>query len=194
MRTRSSCDVPHRFTGRSVYQLPFGPGRSVGDSWTRAKAAALSGWQLNGIVTLQSGQPYTVALPGELDNSNTGRTSYGFGAGDRPNLVGDPNLPNPDPQRWFDPSALSRPPYGTFGNAGRHIITGPGLANVVDFSVTKDLGLAESATLQFRAEVFKLLNTPNFLNPNIFFGPPGFDRTLAARDGREIQLGVKLIF
>ena len=109
MRTRSNCDVPHRFTGRSVYQLPFGPGRSVRDSWTGAKAAALSGWQLNGIVTLQSGQPYTVALPEELDNSNTGRTSYGFGAGDRPNLVGDPNLPNPDPQHWFDPSAFSMP-------------------------------------------------------------------------------------
>ena len=192
-RARSSFDVPHRFTGSFVYQLPFGPGRSVGDSWTGAKAAALSGWQLNGIVTLQSGQPYTVALPGELDNSNTGRTSYGFGAGDRPNLVGDPNLPNPDPQQWFDPSAFSMPPYGTFGNAGRNIVTGPGLANV-DFSVTKDFGLAESATLQFRAEVFNLLNTPNFLNPNIFYGTPGFGRTLAARDGREIQLGVKLIF
>ena len=63
----------------------------------------------------------------------------------------------------------------------------------MDFSVTKDFGLAESATLQFRAEVFNLLNTPNFLNPNIFYGTPGFGRTLAARDGREIQLGVKLI-
>ena len=186
MRTRSSCDVPHRFTGRSVYQLPFGPGRSVGDSWTGAKAPALSGWQLNGIVTLQSGQPFTVALPGELDNSNTGRTSYGFGAGDRPNLVEDPNPPNPDPQQWFDPSAFSMPPYGTFGNAGRNKITGPGLANV-DFSVTKDFGLAESATLQFRAEVFNLLNTPNFLNPNIFYGTPGYllrDAGIRSHPGR----------
>ena len=192
-RARSSFDVPHRFAGSFVYELPFGPGRPIGRSWKGAKAAALAGWQLNGIVTLQAGQPYTVALPGELDNSNTGRSSYGFGAGDRPNLSGNPNLASPDPQLWFDPSAFSMPPYGSFGNAGRNIIAGPGLANV-DLSVSKDFQLAESTTLQLRAEAFNLLNTPNFLNPNIFFGTPGFGRTLAARDGREVQLGVKLIF
>ncbi len=192
-RARSSFDVPHRFTGSFVYQLPVGPGRALGGDWTGAKAAALAGWQLNGIVTLQSGQPYTVALPGELDNSNTGRSSYGFGAGDRPNLTGNPSLGRRDPHQWFDPLAFSMPSYGTFGNAGRNIIAGPGLANV-DFSLTKDFGVSDGTTVQFRAEVFNLLNTPNFLNPNIFFGTPGFGRVLAARDGREIQLGVKLIF
>lgn len=192
-RARSSFDVPHRFTGSFVYQLPFGPGKALGSDWTGAAARLLSGWQLNGIVSLQAGQPYSVALPGEFDNSNTGRSSYGFGAGDRPNVNSDPNLSSPDPQQWFDPSAFSLPAYGSFGNAGRNIIGGPGLANV-DFSVLKDIEIAEATTLQLRAELFNMLNTPNFLNPNIFFGTPGFGRLLAARDGREVQFGVKLIF
>ena len=192
-RARSSFDVSHRFSGSFVYQLPFGPGKPVGGSWTGSAAKFLGGWQLNGIVTLQSGQPYTVALPGESDNSNTGRSSYGFGAGDRPDVVGNPNLASPDPQQWFDPAAFSQPLYGSFGNAGRNIVAGPGLANV-DFSLLKDIELGESATLQFRAELFNMLNTPNFLNPNIFYGTPGFGRVLAARDGREVQFGIKLIF
>ena len=78
--------------------------------------------------------------------------------------------------------AFALPAYGTFGNAGRNIIGGPGLANV-DFSLLKDLAIGESVTLQFRAEFFNLLNTPNFLHPNVFFGTPGL-RAAAGRAGR----------
>ncbi len=192
-RARSSFDVPHRFTGSFVYELPFGPGKTWGSGWRGGTAKLLGNWQLNGVVALQTGQPYTVALPGEFDNSNTGQSSYGFGAGDRPDLVGDPNLSSPDPQRWFDTAAFALPAFGSFGSAGRNIVRGPGLANL-DFSVLKNLGLGETATLQLRVELFNMLNTPNFLNPNVFFGTQGFGRILAARDGREMQFGVKLIF
>ena len=192
-RARSSFDVPHRFTGSFVYELPFGAGKAWGRGWNGAAGRLLGGWQLNGIVTMQSGQPYTVALPGEFDNSNTGRSSYGFGAGDRPDAIANPNLAEPDPQRWFDPSAFALPAYGTFGTAGRNVVQGPGLANV-DVSVLKDIGLGDEATLQLRVEFFNALNTPGFLNPNVFFGTPGFGRVLAARDGREVQFGAKLIF
>ena len=192
-RARSSFDTPHRFTGSFVYELPVGADKKWGAGWRGGTAALLANWQLNGIVTMQTGQPYTIALPGEFDNSNTGRSSYGFGAGDRPDVTGDPNLARPDPQQWFDPTAFSLPAYGSFGNAGRNIVGGPGLANV-DFSVLKNAELGESTTLQFRAEFFNLLNTPNFLNPNVFFGTPGFGRMLAAHNGREVQFGIKLIF
>ena len=192
-RARSSFDVPHRFTGSFVYELPFGPGKAWGSGWRGGTAKLLGNWQLNGIVTMQAGQPYTVALPGELDNSNTGRSSYGFGAGDRPDLVRNPNLASPDPQAWFDTTAFALPAFGNFGSAGRNIVQGPGLANV-DFSVLKNVGLGEAVTLQLRAELFNMLNTPNFMNPNVFFGTPGFGRILAARDGRELQFGMKLIF
>ena len=70
---------------------------------------------------------------------------------------------------------------------------GPGLANV-DFSILKNAELTDGTTLQFRAEFFNFLNTPNFLNPNVFFGTPGFGRILAANNGREVQFGIKLIF
>ena len=192
-RARSSFDIPHRFTGSFVYELPIGPGKTWGRQMAGGAAKLLGGWQLNGIITLQSGQPYTVALPGELDNSNTGRTSYGFGAGDRPNVVGDPHLADPDPQQWFDPAAFALPPFGSFGNAGRNVVQGPSLANV-DLSVLKNIEFGTSASLQLRAEFFNILNTPAFLNPNVFFGTPGFGRMLAARDGREVQFGIKLIF
>lgn len=192
-RGRSSFDVPHRFSGSFVYELPIGPGKAWGAGLGSGMGKLVGGWQLNGIVSMQSGQPYTVALPGEVDNSNTGRSAYGFGAGDRPNLVANPNLANPDPQQWFDPAAFAMPEFGTFGNAGRNIVGGPGLANV-DFSVLKNVEVSETATLQFRVEFFNMLNTPNFLNPNVFFGTPGFGRVLAARDGREVQFGVKVIF
>lgn len=192
-RARSSFDTPHRFSGSFVYDLPFGPGKTWGSGLRGGAATLLGGWQVNGIITLQAGQPYTVALPGELDNSNTGRSSYGWGAGDRPDVTSDPNRSKPDPEMWFDPSAFVQPQYGTFGNAGRNIVSGPGTTNL-DFSLLKHAKIGEAATLQFRAEFFNTFNTPNFLNPNIFYGTPGFARILAARDGRELQFGIKLIF
>lgn len=192
-RARSSFDTPHRFSGSFVYDLPFGPGKTWGSGLRGGAATLLGGWQVNGIITLQAGQPYTVALPGELDNSNTGRSSYGWGAGDRPDVTGNPNRSKPDPEMWFDPSAFVQPQYGTFGNAGRNIVSGPGTTNL-DFSLLKHAKIGEAATLQFRAEFFNTFNTPNFLNPNIFYGTPGFARILAARDGRELQFGIKLIF
>lgn len=192
-RALSSFDLRHRFAGSFVYDLPIGEGHRLGGSAGGVGGALLSGWQMNSVMVFQTGQPFTVALPGEFDNSNTGIANLGFGAGDRPNVVGNPVLANPDPQAWFNTSAFALPAFGTFGDAGRNIITGPSLRNV-NLSLLKDTSLGESATLQFRAELFNVMNTPNFGLPNIFFGTPGFGRTLSARDGREIQFGLKLLF
>ncbi len=192
-RARSSFDTPHRFVGSFAYDLPFGQGQRWGSNLPGPAQAILGGWKINSILTFASGQPYTVALPGERDNSNTGRSIFGFGAGDRPNLIGDPNITNPDPAQWIDPQAFSFPAFGTFGNAGRNVIQGPPLSNV-NFSLLKEISVGEQATLQLRAEFFNLFNTPNFAEPNIFFGTPGFGRILSARDGRELQFGLKLLF
>ncbi len=186
-RGRSSFDTPHRFVGSFAYDLPFG--RDL-----NGPAAVFGkGWKVNGVITLQSGQPYSVALPSELDNSNTGQSIFGFGAGDRPNVVGDPYPADRDPSLWINAAAFEMPAFGTFGNAGRNIIQGPPLHNV-NFSALKETALGETAKLQFRAEFFNFFNHPNFLNPNIFFGTPGFGRILSARDGREVQFGLKLLF
>ncbi len=192
-RGRSSFDTPHRFVGSFAYDLPFGKGRRWGGSAGGAGGHVISGWKLNSIITLQSGQPYSVMLPSELDNSNTGRSILGFGNGDRPNVVGDPRLSNPDPVQWINPAAFALPAFGSFGNAGRNIIQGPAFYNI-DLSAVKDTSLGETTTLQFRAEFFNALNTPNFSRMNIFFGTPGFGRIGQASAGREIQFGIKLLF
>ncbi len=192
-RGRSSFDIPHRFVGSWAYDLPFGEGKRWGSNASGAAGKILSGWKINSIVTFQSGQPYTVALPSELDRSNTGRSIAGFGAGDRPNVVGNPNLANPDPSLWFDPGAFALPEFGSFGNAGRNIINGPPLNNV-NFSILKDTQLGETTTLQFRAEFFNFFNTSNFGAPGTFFGTPGFGQILSAHEPREVQFGVKLLF
>jgi len=192
-RARSSFDTPHRFVASFAYDLPFGKGQRWGQDAGGAGGHLISGWKLNSIVTLQSGQPYSVMLPSELDNSNTGRSIFGFGNGDRPNVVGDPRLSNPDPAQWINPAAFAFPAYGTFGDAGRNIIQGPALYNV-DLSAVKDTALGETTTLQLRAEFFNALNTPNFYDLNIFFGNPGFGQIASARNGREIQFGIKLLF
>ena len=183
-RGRSSFDTPHRFVGSYAYDLPFGKDRRWASRLTGVAGQLLSGWRLNGVVTLQSGQPYSVALPSELDNSNTGQSIFGFGAGDRPNVVGDPRMSNPDPAQWIDPAAFAMPAYGSFGNAGRNIVQGPPL-HETSFSVLKDNKLTETTTLQLRAEMFNLFNRPNFTAPNIFFGTPGFGQITEARPPRD---------
>ncbi len=180
-RARSNFDVAQRFATGYSYSLPFGKGRLRG------------GWQTHGIVSLQTGRPFTVALPSEQDNSNTGITSLGFGANDRPHVVGNPRLDHPTADRWFNTQAFALPAFGTFGNAGRNILDGPGAATV-NFSVVKDTAFTERLTMQLRLETFNLFNRANFDLPDLFFGNPTFGRVQSAQNPRRLQLGLKLLF
>jgi hypothetical protein len=191
-RGRSNFDVRHRLSASYSYDLPFGKGREyLADSgWV---TSILSGWQSFGILTFQSGRPFTVALLQDIDNSGTGRSILGFGANDRPNLVGNPTLNNQSPERWFNTSAFAFSAPGTFGNAGRNILDGPGYQNV-NVSLLKNTNLSEDINLQLRAEFFNLFNHPNFNLPDNFLGSPTFGRITSARDPRHVQFGVKLLF
>jgi len=191
-RARSNFDVRHRFTLSYSYDLPFGRGRAVGGDGGLL-TTLLSGWQTYGILTLQTGRPFTVALLREFDNSGTGISALGFGANDRPNLVGDPNSGPRTPDRWFNPAAFALPAPGTFGNAGRNVVEGPGYENF-NASLVKDTGFGERVRLQLRAEFFNLFNHPNFNQPDNFFGSPSFGRVTSARDPRHVQFGAKLLF
>ncbi|MBA3568696.1 MAG: hypothetical protein H0W28_05020 [Pyrinomonadaceae bacterium] len=191
-RGRSNFDVAHRLSVSYVYDLPFGKGRTyLGDDGAWSKL--LTGWQTSGIVTLQTGRPFTVALLRELDNSGTGISALGFGANDRPNVAGDPSLGQRSPERWFNTAAFTFPPRGSFGNAGRNILDGPGYHNV-NASLVKNTALSETMNLQFRAEFFNLFNHPNFNLPDNFLGSPSFGQVTSAREPRHIQFGVKLLF
>jgi hypothetical protein len=153
----------------------------------------LTGWETYGIITMQSGRPFTVALLPDIDNSGTGRSILGFGANDRPDVAASPDLSNRTPERWFNTAAFVFPARGTFGNAGRNIVDGPGYQNV-NLSLVKNTQIVEKLNLQFRAEFFNLFNHPNFNLPDSFLGSPTFGRISSAREPRHIQFGVKLLF
>ncbi len=179
-RARSGFDLRHRISAAYSLDLPLGRGRL----W--------NGWQANGIWIFQTGRPFTVALHPDLDNSNTGRSTLGFGANDRPDLSGNPKLANPSPARWFDTEAFRAPSVGGFGNAGRNILEGPGLG-VGNVSLVKETPLADNLRLQFRIEAFNVLNGTNYDLPGIFLGSPDFGRILSAGQPRRVQFGLKLL-
>ena len=191
-RGRSNFDVRHRLSVSYGYDLPFGKGRRyvAGEGvWP----AILTGWQTFGILTLQTGRPFTVALLSVIDQSNTGRSTLGFGANDRPNVVGNPELSHRTPDLWFNTAAFAFQPFGSFGNAGRNILDGPGFVNF-NGSLLKTTKLKEGLDLQFRFETFNLFNHPNFNLPDNFLGSPTFGRILSAGSPRHIQFGLKLLF
>jgi hypothetical protein len=185
-RGRSNFDVAHRLNVSYSYAFPS-------RKYDGVAGTLFNGWETYGIVTLQTGRPFTVALLSEIDNSGTGRSILGFGANDRPNLVGNPELSDPTTLQWFNTAAFAFPPPGTFGNAGRNILDGPGFQNV-NASLLKNTRITERVNLQFRAEAFNLFNHPNFNLPDNFLGSPTFGRITSARDPRHIQFGLKLLF
>jgi hypothetical protein len=196
-----SCqDIKYRFSFNGSYALPIGQGRALFSGVGGIAGKLVSGWQLSGIVTWQSGLAFSPLIG--FNNSQDGNT----GTPDRPNV--NPNFSgNLYPRtvsEWFDPTAfvLGQPgtlgQAGTYGNAGRNILRGPGLA-AGDVSVSKDTKLRERYNLTFRAEFFNILNHANFGLPNYTLFAKGGTRTGSGgvittllTDPREIQLGLKL--
>ena len=173
-----------RFTGSFNYELP-GPKQG-------AVRYALGGWQLNGIITLQTGAPLNIT--DGFDNSLTGI------GGDRPNIVGDPNLDNSRPRgerilKWFNTAAYAASAPGTFGNLARNTGRGPAPVNL-DLSMFKafPMPFAESHRLEFRAEFFNAINRVNLGNPNTSLTNALFGRITSAGDPRIIQLGLRYSF
>jgi len=176
-RAVSSFDVPHRFTASVQYAVPV-PAALSGMART-----ALSGWTLNGLITLQSGQPFTPFLPLFDPFRNE--------AFNRPDVVGDPNAAVP-PGLAFNPAAFAPPVRGSFGNAGRNIVRGDGYHSF-DLSVFRTFRFRERISLQFRAEWMNAFNTVNFQGPvtDLTATPGAF---IAAAPPKVAQLGLKLQF
>ena len=189
---RSNFDTRHRLSAGCSYDFPAGHGKRF-LSGRGFLSTFLGGWSAHGIMTVQSGRPFTVALLPEIDNSNTGIASLGFGANDRPNRIASGAVRNPGPDRWFDTGAFAFADYGSFGNSGRNIVDGPGYHDV-SVSMIKDSQIREGLNLQFRAEFFNAFNRANFGLPDIFLGSPTFGRISSAHNPRRIQFGLKLIF
>src|ERR1700754_2874446 len=188
----SAFDQRHRFVLSYLYTLPFGRGQSYLNSLSGLGNTLIGGWQINGITTFASGNPFSVQVVG-VDRTNTGV----FGGGSqRANIVSS-NIELSGSERstarWFNTAAFVAAPLNTFGNSGRNILVGPGTANF-DFSILKDFPFTESMKLQFRTEIFNIFNHSQFLQPVTDPTSPAFGQIVAARPAREIQFGVKFIF
>ncbi len=191
----SAYNIPNLANISGTYELPFGQGRALVNHLGRFGNYLVSGWELNTIVSLLSGFPFTPQVgsnqSGDGDTRNPDRPSLSSSFSG-PVVLGNPN-------EWFNPSAFVLPPAGTFGNLGRGVYSGPSLAEV-DASLFKTTPLGEKANLQFRAEFFNVLNHVNFGSPNatVFsagtYSPSAGLITTTATTSRQIQFGLKLVF
>jgi hypothetical protein len=180
----SNFDIPHVVKGTWVYELPFGRGGKFGSSMNRVANGVIGGWQIMGILTLASGEPYWPQV--STDVANIGLTN-------RPNRVAGGSLQNPTIDRWFDLSAFQIPAQYTIGNTGRNILRTDGL-EAFDLGVSKNFRIREGMGLDFRTEFFNALNHPVFNAPNANIGTANAGIVSSASAGRIIQLGLKLNF
>ncbi|MEO7145783.1 MAG: carboxypeptidase regulatory-like domain-containing protein, partial [Bryobacteraceae bacterium] len=173
-----------RFTGSFNYQVP-GPKSG-------AMRYAAAGWQLNGIVTLQTGPPLTI---------NTGFDNSFSGIGnDRVDVIGNPNLAGgrsrgAEIRQWFNTAAFTPNAPGTFGTLGRNTEIGLGFADL-DVSLFKDFAMpySERHKVEFRAEFFNTLNRVNLGNPTTAYSSSLFGRITSAGDPRILQLALRYSF
>jgi len=193
-------DVRHILSVNGTYALPFGRGQQFAGGLTGFANGLLSGWSVNSIVTVQGGFPFSPQL--SYNPSNNGDTRNPVRPFVNPNFNGPVILGTP--AKWFDPNAFLAPSNsaanaGFYGNLGRNTLRGPGLATW-DFSAFKDTKLGERLSLQFRAEIFNLLNRANFNMPNeVAFTPHGVSPTAGVitnttTTARQVQFGLKFLW
>ena len=181
-KSLSGSDIPHRAVISGVYELPF-----LRDS-AGALANVLGGWKIGLIASFQSGPPFTVY--------NKSNTTNAFSAGPlRPNLVGDPTLPESERtiHRWFNTDAFAAPAQYTFGDSPRSVLRGPGRINM-DLSLLKVFEFTERWKMEVRGESFNFLNRVNFNVPAHSLGTASFGIISGAQSARVIQLGLRLTF
>jgi hypothetical protein len=192
---RGSFDIRNSAVINATYDLPFGQGKAFqGGPWVNRLAG---NWQLSAIETLQSGLPFTPQLSYNPANDGDSRNPV------RPSW--NPNFKGPviegGSNQYFNPAAFIQPLAGTYGNVGRNILQGAGLATT-DFSLAKKFNLSERVGLQFRAEFFNAFNRVNLNTPNpvVYTAATGGPSptagviTSTATSSRQIQLGLKLSF
>ncbi len=179
-RSIQSFDLRHRMSASLQYDLPFF------DRGTGLARQLLGGWQVNAIITAQTGIGNGVTYGN--DTSNTGVGSW-------PDMMANPVLPRSQrsAQRWFNTAAFVAPPPGRFGNSARLTFHNPGLNNV-DFMIGKKLFVRQGMNAVFRAEFFNFFNHTNFSGVDNSLTSPGFGTITSAADPRIIQLGLKFFF
>jgi hypothetical protein len=175
-------DQRHRATSAWLYELPFFAGRR------NFTGQLLGGWQLNGVLTLETGMPMHPTQNLKPIDDGCPRCNH------RPDRVADGRLSGDARtlQRWFDTNAFVTA-RGHYGNSGRNILSAPGLANL-DFAVFKNFPITESKNIQFRWENYNFTNTPPFDPPTLEISSGNFGRITSAGLGREMQFALRFQF
>ena len=184
----SEYDVRQTFSSSVIYEVPWARERIYG------------GWQVNGILYLRSGLPFTVTQVQGVRSTGTGN---------RPDRICDGKLDNPTVEKWFDTACFVAPTdtTGTYGNSGRNILRGPGQFNI-DASIIKNTRIGRINT-EIRIEAFNLLNHPQFANPGVGGGGNQLGNaaygqlsqmlsnpscSLCGTIERQVQIGLKMRF
>lgn len=184
-------DIRHNFVAGANYEIPFGRGKQYGANLNKFVQSLAGNWQLNGILTLHTGQPYTVYASGCQLVSD--------GAYCGPELLtGSPNAAPPGgrtPSEWFNIKNFGPPAPLSQGNVGLQSNTAPPL-KTLDFSVFKNFDFTERWKMQFRAESTNLLNTAQFNPPDSGLQDANFGRITSTVAGseRHIQFSLRLMF
>ncbi len=192
---RATLDRRHVFTGNYIYELP----------WQRSQRGfaghLLGGYEFSGILTINSGLPFTVFLartqgdPAAVGVNTSGAPNNGAVATPRPNQIGDPNNGPKTFDQFFNIAAFAKVTVGgASGNERRGAVNGPGLWRY-DMALLKNTRIRESVNLQFRAEGFNLFNHTNFQTVGTTLTTTStFGHVTAVRDPRILQLALKLNF
>jgi len=180
----AAVDTPQRLVVSFSAAAPFGKGTNRLNSG--AVGRVLEGWQINGILTAQNGQPVGILAP--FDASGTGGVERG-------DCIAKPRSIRQSVDQWFDTSAFAVPALYHFGTCAPATgVRTPGLDSL-DFSLFKEIHLTEQTRLEFRAELFNSLNHTQFGPPSNTVGTPGFGSIGSVQvDPREIQFAVKFYF
>jgi hypothetical protein len=179
--------------------LPVGRGKRFGGNMNRAADLAIGGWQVTGITTFQKGFPYSVLANDKLGLLTTFTQRATLVPGCNPNSGFHKSI-----NEFFNTACFVQPLAGEFGNSGRDILRGPGINNW-DMGIGKDFKFTERIAFQFRAEAFNVFNhaqygydpnTATSINAPVDNNPNDskYGQVIAARPGRIIQLGGKIVF
>ena len=196
-RSVANFDTPNYLTVNSNWELPFGKGKAFvnGGGWSNA---LIGGWQLNGVFNMHSGSPLGLTTQ---SNTLNNYSAYGWASNvERPSYIGGPVSTTGSVSSrlndYFNINAFQIPAPFTYGNTGRLMpyLRGPG-AILLDVSLFKEIPIRERLHIQFRAEVFNVLNHPQFDNPNTVIGSPQAGViSNQVNTPRDMQLALKLIF
>jgi len=197
MRGVSDYNVPQNLAMNTYWQIP------IPASFKGASQVLLGGWQIGGIFTAQSGNPFSLGL--QSDQARTGTSTTNAAGGERPNYTAiagcSPNAVTGNPASYLNTQCFSFPLLGQLGNLGRNALSGPAVYEF-DFSTFKNQALGERLKMQFRAEIFNIINHANlqaqtttvFNKAGALISTAGLLGSPTATSSRQIQFGVKFIW